>query len=213
MPRKKSIRVARLADMEHVFVRPHAGWERALADYAEGGGLVLDMGCGTGDTTVALAAADPARLHLGIDLKGARLHRGAEKARALGLANVAFTVAPILTLLEFLPKASCEEGWIFFPDPFPKNRAAKHRLTAPRHLEAYRSLFRPGARVHLRTDSRPLYEYSRRTLQAAAFNVFRADTSAPPYALAEEFPAIRSRYEQRFRLEGRTLHFIDFQVG
>lgn len=212
MARKKTLRLAELADMAHVFIWPRIGWESALVEFVGGHRLVLDIGCGTGDTTVALAAADPSRLYLGVDLKGARLHRGAEAARRAGLTNVAFTVAPVRVLSEILPKATCEEGWLFFPDPFLKRRAVKHRLTAPAHLAGYRGLFREGARIHLRTDSRTLFEYSRRTLEAAGFSLCRAETSVPPYTLAEAHPAIHSRYELRYRSEGRTLHFIEFQV-
>lgn len=213
MPRKKSLRVAALAAMHHVFFRPHEGPRDGLLEYVAGKPLVLDIGCGAGDTTVALAAADPTRLVLGVDLRGARLHRGAEAALRLGLPNVGFTVAPILKLAELLPEGLGEEGWMFFPDPFLKQRAAKHRLTAPAHLAAYRRLFRRGARLHLRTDSRPMFEYSRRMVEKAHFKLCRSEIALPPYEGTRDALPILSRYEARFRAEGRTLHYLEFQVG
>ncbi len=212
MPRKKALRVAELSAMQHVFLRPHDGSSASLLEYVAAKPVALDIGCGSGDTTVALAAADPSRLYLGVDLRGARLHRGAAAAARLGLTNVAFTVAPILALAKLLPDGIGDEGWFFFPDPFLKRRAAKHRLTAPAHLSAYRRLFRAGARLHLRTDSAPMFEYSRRTLERAQFTLCRAVTSAPPYEGTELTPPVLSRYEARFRAQGRTLHVLEFQV-
>lgn len=212
MPRKKVLRVAALADMPNVFLRPHERSALALLAYLSEGPAVLDLGCGSGDTTVALAERDGARRYLGVDFKGARLHRGAEAALRLGLANVAFVVAPLLSLVPLLPEGRFDEGWLFFPDPYPKRRAAKHRLTSPVYLAAYRRLFRPGALLHLRTDSQLLFDYSRLTLGRFGFAVEHKRTSRPPYAEPELPPAPPSRYESRFRAEGRTLHFIDFQV-
>ena len=212
MPRKKALRVAELSALPRVFLRPDRGSSASLLGCLGEKPVALDIGCGSGDTTVAMAAADPSRLYLGVDLRGARLHRGAIAAAALGLPNVVFTVAPILALAALLPEGIGDEGWFFFPDPFLKQRATKHRLTAPAHLSAYRRLFRPGARLHLRTDSAPMYEYSKRSLQSARFTLCRSLTSRPPYSETEIAPPVLSRYEARFRAEGRTLHVLEFQV-
>jgi tRNA (guanine-N7-)-methyltransferase len=212
MPRKKTIRAAALAGMPHVFIRPGSATCAPLLEFVAGGRMALDLGCGSGDTTVALAARDPARRYLGVDLKGARLHRGAEASLRLGLANVAFLVAPLLSLAALVPEGTFDEGWLFFPDPHPKRRAAKHRLTSPVHLAAYRRLFRRGASLHLRTDSEALFEYSRIMLQRSGFAVQRESTCAAPYPETEPPTTSPSRYEARFRALGRTLHFIDFQV-
>jgi tRNA (guanine-N7-)-methyltransferase len=212
MSRKKSVRVAQLGQMAHVFVRPQEPDALALSDFATGKSLVLDIGCGSGDTTVAMAAADPGRHYLGVDLKGARLHRGAEAAARLRLTNVAFAVISILDLPQLLPEHACVEAWLFFPDPFLKRRAAKHRLTSPAYLSAYRRLLRAGARLHLRTDSRALFEYSQKSLKEAGFTVCQAVTLRPPYDESGPWPEVPSRYESRFRKEGRDLHGLIFQV-
>ena len=211
MPRKKSLRVAELTRMPNVFLPPQAP-EGALKDFATRRPLVLDLGCGRGETTVGMAARDPDRHYLGVDLKAARLHRGAEAAGRLGLTNVAFAVLSILKLQEVLPERICDEGWLLFPDPFIKQRAAKHRLTSPAHLAAYRRLLRVGASLHLRTDSLPLFEYSLRAVQQAGFSVRTAATLLPPYPEEGVGPPVHSKYEARFRREGRALHDLVFRV-
>jgi len=210
MPRRKKQRIGELAGMPHVFVWPEESPE--LRDFALCRPLVLDLGCGRGDTTVAMAELDPERHYLGVDLKGARLHRGAEVARQSGLANVAFAVHTVLELDRLLPEQVCVEGWLLFPDPYPKQRASKHRLISPGYLEVYRRLMRRGARIHLKTDSPLLFEYGLRTLRRQGCMVHDVVRDLPPSAESGCLRAVQSAYETRFRQEGRAIHYLSFEV-
>lgn len=196
--------------MPHVFVWPDES--PRLRQFALERPLVLDLGCGRGDSTVAMAEVDPHRHYLGVDLKGARLHRGAEAAHRNGLANVAFAVHSILELDRVLPEQVCVEGWLFFPDPYPKQRATKHRLISPAYLEAYKRLMQPGALIHLKTDSLPLLEYGLRLLARHGCTVLEVTRNLPPCSHDHGFRAVQSAYETRFRREGRAIHYLSFQV-
>jgi tRNA (guanine-N7-)-methyltransferase len=206
MPRRKSQRLAELSAMPHVFLEPETS--PTLRSFAGQKPLVLDLGCGRGDTTVAMATADPSRHYLGVDLKGARLHRGAEAALKSGLTNVAFAVFSILHLERALPKPRGVEAWIFFPDPFLKTRAAKHRLTSPAYLRAYRRLLQEGATVHLKTDSLFMFEYTLRTLGREGCVLLDSVPDLPTPKEGE----VQSAYESKFRREGRAIHYLSFQV-
>jgi tRNA (guanine-N7-)-methyltransferase len=175
--------------------------------------LVLELGCGRGEATVAMARSDPDRHYLGIDLKGARLHRGAEAAGQQQLGNVAFVVISIKDLGRLVPEGGCHEAWMFFPDPFAKRRKTKHRMTSPDYLRVYRQIMAPGALLHLKTDVSDLFEYSLTTLEREGCVIHRAATN-----LAEDecdpFPlAVRSDYELRFRAEHRPIYYICFSVS
>jgi tRNA (guanine-N7-)-methyltransferase len=212
VPRKKKSRVAQLAGMPHVFVKPHESGAQTLREFALARPLVLDLGCGRGETTVALAERDPERHYLGVDLKAARLHRGAELAHRGRLANVAFAVLSILHLDKVIPDRTCHEGWLFFPDPFLKQRAVKHRLVSPAYLDVYRKLMREGARLHLKTDSRSLFDYSLRELGRAGCRIHEAVENLPAEKGGTSFRGIESTYETRYRLLGRAIHYLSFQV-
>ncbi len=121
--------------------------------------IILELGCGKGEYTIDLAERNPFFNYIGIDIKGARLWKGAKYATEHKLQNVAF----IRTRIEFIESlfASDEisEIWLTFSDP--QIGREKNRLTSPRFLTRYRSFLKSGGIIHLKTDSRYLHEYTK----------------------------------------------------
>ena len=114
---------------------------------------ILELGCGKGEHSLAFAAAHPDKLCVGIDAKSHRICVGAEKALADGLKNVHFLRARIESIESFFLPQSIHQIWLTFPDPYPKKRAVKSRLSAPSFLKAYARLIVPGGMIFLKTDS------------------------------------------------------------
>ena len=131
---------------------------------AAGSQTILELGCGKGEYSLALAAANPNRLVVGVDYKSHRICVGAEMALARGLANVHFLRIRVERLREFFRPRSIDAIWITFPDPHLKNRKSKCRLTAASFLDAYAEVLVPGGRVHVKTDSTRFYQYTRETV-------------------------------------------------
>ena len=120
--------------------------------------IVLELGCGKGEYTIALARENAARNYIGVDIKGARLWRGAKTSNEEQMKNVAFIRTRIEMIASFFAKDEVSEIWITFPDPQPKK--PMKRLTSERFLGHYREMLRPGGPIHLKTDSRELYDYT-----------------------------------------------------
>jgi tRNA (guanine-N7-)-methyltransferase len=120
--------------------------------------LVLELGCGKGEYTIALAERDPERNYIGVDIKGARLWKGAKYATEHALPNVAFLRTRVEFITAFFAPGEVSEIWLTFSDP--QYRSENSRLCSPLFLERYRSFLRPGGIVHLKTDSRFLHEYA-----------------------------------------------------
>ena len=120
------------------------------------GPIVLELGCGKGEYTIALARANAGHNHIGIDIKGARLWRGAKTSNEEQMTNVAFLRTRIEMIQQFFGPQEVSEIWITFPDPQPKK--PMKRLTSPRFLDLYRPQLYPDAPIHLKTDSRELYD-------------------------------------------------------
>ena len=97
--------------------------------------ITLELACGKGDYTIALAERHPDRNFIGIDMKGPRLWSGCVAAQERGLTNVAFLRIEILNLAHYFANWEIEEIWITFPDPFLKNGSSNKRLTATRYLD------------------------------------------------------------------------------
>ena len=121
--------------------------------------IVLELGCGKGEYTVALAERDPSRNYIGVDIKGARLWKGAKYAETHHLGNVAFLRTRIELINAFFAPGEVDEIWLTFSDP--QIRRENARLSSPLFLERYARLLRPGGIIHLKTDSRFLHEYTK----------------------------------------------------
>ena len=121
--------------------------------------IVLELGCGKGDYTIALALRHPEINYIGVDIKGARLWKGAKFATENALPNVAFLRTRIEFIEAFFGPGEVSEIWLTFSDPQLRG-SENSRLSSPLFLERYRKFLQPDGIIHLKTDSRYLYEYT-----------------------------------------------------
>ncbi len=133
--------------------------------------VVLDLGCGKGEYTAALAAARPDTLFVGLDVDGVCAMRAAECAIAAGAPNAVFVLHDDSDLAETFAAGELAGILLNFPTPFPKKKKAPYRLTHFERLLAYRRLLAPGAAVRLRTDSMPLRDFSLTQLEIAGYEL------------------------------------------
>jgi tRNA (guanine-N7-)-methyltransferase len=122
--------------------------------------ITLELACGRGEYTVGLATLFPGRNYIGVDIKGERIWKGSTWAVEQSLKNVAFLRTQILLIENFFEENEADEIWITFPDPRPRKRDIKRRLTSPRYLEMYKKLLKPGGYIRLKTDNTSLYTYT-----------------------------------------------------
>ncbi|MBR1782915.1 MAG: tRNA (guanosine(46)-N7)-methyltransferase TrmB [Bacteroidales bacterium] len=137
--------------------------------------IVLELGCGKGDYTIALALRHPEINYIGVDIKGARLWKGAKYATEQALPNVAFLRTRIEFIDAFFGPGEVSEIWLTFSDPQLRG-SENARLSSPLFLERYRKFLKPGGIVHLKTDSRYLYEYTRSVCQVNDLQVLAYGT-------------------------------------
>ncbi|CAG0905987.1 unnamed protein product, partial [Darwinula stevensoni] len=163
--------------------------------------IILELGCGKGEYTIEMAKKHPEYNFIGIDLKGARLWRGAKSVQEESLKNVAF-IRTQIELIEYLFfEQEISEIWITFPDPQIKYRRAKHRLTHPFFLEKYKKILKTDGVIHLKTDSDFLYGYTHGIIQEKNYtvlltshNIYHPDAKNIPEYVTE----IKTFYENKF---------------
>ena len=119
--------------------------------------IIVEVGCGRGEYTVSMARHFPDKNFIGMDRKGARLWRGCKDATIENLANAAFIRGQIDDIEHYFAMGEVSEIWVTFPDPQPKK--ARRRLVSPNFVERYRNVWGETGVLHLKTDSRLLYEY------------------------------------------------------
>lgn len=174
--------------------------------------IVLELGCGKGEYTVQLAQKYPDKNFIGIDIKGARLWRGAKTALEDSITNVAFIRSRIEFLLSFFGANEISEIWITFPDPQKEKRRTKKRLTSPRFLNMYASILKPQGIIHLKTDSIELYEYTTSLLQYNSQTIHVATPHLYESEIADDILSIKTFYEQGYLAQGKPITYIQFQV-
>lgn len=175
--------------------------------------IVLELACGKGEYTVGLAQAFPGVNFIGVDIKGDRIARGSQAAQTLGLANVAFLRTDINFLTEFFQDREVDEIWVTFPDPQPRPKQEKHRLTHPRFLTLYKRLLKPGGTFHLKTDNPELFAYSVEKVEEEHFTDLQLTTDLYTSPLNAIHLGIKTKYEQLFYDKGFTINYLQCKMG
>ena len=171
--------------------------------------VILELGCGRGTYTVALAERLPEARLVGLDLKGARLWHGAKKALDLGLKNVTFFRSHIQALPAFFAPGEVDVIVITFPDPHPTEGNERRRLTSPRFLDLYLPLLKKGGRIHLKTDNEALFRYSVATFAEMGLEqeLLYEDLhhQAPEESLLRN---VKTQYEEIYLKKGQPIFYI-----
>ena len=177
--------------------------------------LTLEVGCGKGEYTVGLAQRHPGRNFLGLDIKGERIWRGSSRAAEIGLTNVGFVRMRAEDLAAQFGPGELSEIWITFPDPRPRDRDIKRRLTSPRFLGLYEQLLIPGGLLHLKTDNEDLFEYTLEILAARLGTTIERVTRDLYAETASEFieaQAIQTNFEGKYRSVGVPIKYVQFRL-
>ena len=210
---------------DEVLRRDHpikGNWGRTM--FGNDNPIVLELGCGKGDYTVDLAERNPSCNYIGVDIKGARLWKGAKYAEEHGLKNVAFLRTRIEFIESLFAPGEVSEVWITFADP--QIGREKKRLTAPLFMNRYRNFLKEGGIVHLKTDSRYLHEYSRAMAEqndlkilACGTDIYGADreglyaselSSVSGCAAVDALFEVQTFYESQYLAQGFPITYLAF---
>ncbi|MFY0650654.1 MAG: tRNA (guanosine(46)-N7)-methyltransferase TrmB [Cyclobacteriaceae bacterium] len=174
--------------------------------------IVVEIGCGKGEYTVGLAEKFPNKNFIGVDIKGARIWVGSTYAINNQLDNVAFLRTNIVSLEDFFSPNEISDIWITFPDPRPKDRDEKRRLTSPRYLEMYRNILKKNGWLKFKTDNTPLFQYTLDLLETtvkAKDLEYTFDLYNSPYM--DEHYSVKTKYEKLFFDKGESIKYLKFK--
>jgi tRNA (guanine-N7-)-methyltransferase len=172
--------------------------------------IILELGCGKGEYTLALAKRYPHNNYLGVDIKGARIWRGAKTAFEDGMKNVAF----LRTRIDFIEHAFAENEvdsiWITFPDPQPVK--PRKRLTSPLFLSRYAGFLKPGGIIHLKTDNTELFEFTLEVINEGNHQLLMHTFDLHNSNLDDDVMLTQTHYEKLFLAEGKPIKYLRFQL-
>ncbi|GGZ85089.1 tRNA (guanosine(46)-N7)-methyltransferase TrmB [Algibacter mikhailovii] len=176
--------------------------------------LVLELGCGKGEYSVALAKKYPNKNFVGIDIKGARFWRGAKTALEENIPNVAFLRTQIELIDHSFGTQEVDEIWITFPDPQIKYKRTKHRMTNAQFLQRYKQILKPDGVVNLKTDSEFMHGYTLGLLHGAGHEVLYANHNVyKQEGSPEEVTSIQTFYESQYLEQDKPITYIRFKIN
>ncbi len=176
--------------------------------------IVLELACGKGHYTIGLAQRFPDKNFIGVDIKGARIWKGARGALDLELNNAAFLRTRIEQISHFFAPEEVSEIWITFPDPFLRDSKVNRRLTCARFLDRYRQILAPQGFIHLKTDSPELYEFTLETLaEDKGSELLYQDDDIYSKPLPDEVLDIKTYYELMHLEAKKTIKYVKFRVN
>ncbi len=177
--------------------------------------IVLELGCGAGEYTVALAKHYPKRNFIGIDIKGARIWKGAKSAIEEDLDNVRFLRTKVDFVTKFFGENEVDEIWLTFSDPQPKK--PKKRLTSNLFIDRYLKFLKPNGVVHLKTDSELLYDFTLEEIKSNGFELLKNITNVykDSYEDSQDLKKvlfIKTFYEKKWIELGKTIKYLGFKI-
>ncbi|WP_296633875.1 tRNA (guanosine(46)-N7)-methyltransferase TrmB [Polaribacter sp.] len=175
--------------------------------------IIVELGCGKGEYTIALARKNPNKNYIGIDIKGARFWRGAKTAIEENLDNVAF-VRTQIELVDFIfAQNEVSEIWITFPDPQIKYQRTKHRMTNASFLKKYHTVLKEDGIINLKTDSEFMHGYTLGLLQGAEHEILYANHNVYNNEGApKEVTETQTFYENQYLEVGKWITYIQFRL-
>jgi len=175
--------------------------------------IILELGCGKGEYSIALARKNKNINYIGIDIKGARFWRGAKTALEENLTNVCFLRTQIELIDLLFAENEVSEIWITFPDPQIKYKRTKHRLTNSDFLKKYDTILKPEGIVHLKTDSEFMHGYTLGLLHGEGHEILYAHHNIYKNDVAPtEVTATQTFYESQYLETGKPITYIKFKL-
>ena len=133
--------------------------------------LWVEVGCGKGKFTAETAQANPEVLLIAVERCREAMVVAMEKAQAMGLSNVFFIDMDVANMEDIFAPGEIDRLFINFPDPWPRKKNAKRRLTYRTFLEKYCHVVRENGEIHFKTDNAPIFEFSLEEFAACGLEV------------------------------------------
>lgn len=211
MGHKKLIRFEEIKSFPNVLIFPEGIKGQWASHFQNDNPITLELACGKGEYTLALARRFPDRNFIGVDIKGNRIWKGAKAALEEKMPNVAFLRIQIDHIDRYFSPGEVADIWITFPDPFLRESKAKKRLTHLRFLHLYQKILQPGGFIRLKTDSPELYTFTREVI-AENKCLLRRDIPDVYAAEPDEILRVKTYYEGLHLQDGRTIRYLEFAL-
>ena len=174
-------------------------WRERMPDCTA---LWVEVGCGKGKFTAETAQANPTVLLVAVERCREAMVVAMEKAQSMGLKNVLFIDMDVAEIESVFAPGEIDRLFINFPDPWPRNKNAKRRLTHRGFLDKYCRVVKQGGEFHFKTDNAPLFAFSLEEFAACGLTVKNVTDDLHKDGVT----GIMTGYEEKFHALGTPIH-------
>lgn len=174
-------------------------WREQMPDCTA---LWVEVGCGKGKFTAETAQANPTVLLVAVERCREAMVVAMEKAQSMGLKNVLFIDMDVAEIESVFAPGEIDRLFINFPDPWPRKKNAKCRLTHRGFLDKYCRVVKQGGEFHFKTDNAPLFAFSLEEFAACGLTVKNVTDDLHKDGVT----GIMTGYEEKFHALGTPIH-------
>ena len=174
-------------------------WRERMPDCTA---LWVEVGCGKGKFTAETAQANPTVLLVAVERCREAMVVAMEKAQSMGLKNVLFIDMDVAEIESVFAPGEIDRLFINFPDPWPRKKNAKRRLTHRGFLDKYCRVVKQGGEFHFKTDHAPLFAFSLEEFAACGLETKNVTDDLHK----EGVTGIMTGYEEKFHALGTPIH-------
>ena len=164
--------------------------------------LWVEVGCGKGKFTAETAEANPDVLLIAVERCREAMVVAMEKAQSMGLKNVFYIDMDVANIEDIFAGEEIDRLFINFPDPWPRKKNAKRRLTYRTFLDKYCRVIKQGGEIHYKTDNAPLFEFSVEEFAACGLEVKNLTRNLHENGIV----GIMTGYEEKFHSLGTPIN-------
>lgn len=167
------------------------------------GNTALEIGIGNGAFINEIAVRNPDTLYIGVELKEERILDAHREAVERNIENTILLRISADFLDEVILEQQIDTIYMNFPDPWPKKRHIKNRMTTAKFLKKYETILKKNGKFILKTDNENMYEYSLEELGKSRITPIQTETN-----LKNDQNNIETQFEKRYRGRNKNIFQI-----
>ncbi len=212
MSRQKLKKFAELKTFTNVLEFGNKNFDKKLKKFiSKANKLILELGCGKGEYSLALAEKNPHYKYIALDIQGERLWHGAKIAQEKKLDNLLFLRFQADFLEKIFSELSIDEIWITFPDPYPRKKQAKKRLVSSQFLKKYQKILKDKGIVNLKTDDKKLFSYAVKSAKEMNFKIAKKIVDIYKQKSLKSELKIKTYFEEKHLKAHKKIHYLKIQ--
>lgn len=181
--------------------------------FANNNKLAVDLGMGSGlflrNFILHEQKCGIKKNYIGVEIKGERIWKAYKKlAELFSGGNIVLLNVYVNKVNQVFGKGEIDEIYLIYPDPWPKDRHAKHRMTSQGFIKTYEKILAPDGCLYFKSDNKAMYKFTKEQFNSCGWKLLEesGDLLASKYDLKN----IESDFEKVFKLSKKKFYYLKY---